>query len=155
MESPHTVEAFLMRAVLIGLRFRVRTGRSNRSDRIDNIIRPKSPGQDNRRAHKLDDAAADGPIVRYAKRPNLAVGSSMAVQEQEVSDPVVAASNSDARLVHDGNASHQEHAGQLALEGRGNVGAEQFGGSPQMDDSRLELPRPFFDQRNVVGQEQR
>ena len=45
MESPHAIEILLMRVRPIRLRFRVHASRSNRSDRIDNIIRPKPPAR--------------------------------------------------------------------------------------------------------------
>src|SRR5207248_4525528 len=98
-----------MGAVPISFGFRVDTRRSNCTDRLGDIIRAKSSSQDYGRLDGLYDAAADRPIVDHAKRTDLAVGFSMTVQEQEISDALVAVSNSDARLVHDGNASHQEH----------------------------------------------
>jgi hypothetical protein len=45
VEAPHTIEILLMRAVLIGLRFRVYAGRPHRTDRVDDIIRSKAAGQ--------------------------------------------------------------------------------------------------------------
>ena len=101
-----------MQAIPIGFGFRIYANRSNHPDCIGDIIGSKSPGQDNRRAHKLNDAAADGAIMRYSERTDLTVGFSMTVQQQEIGNPLVAAAECDARLSHDGNASHQEHAGQ-------------------------------------------
>src|SRR6185437_4390996 len=40
----------------------------------------------------------------------------MTIQKQEVGDPLIAASDLDARLAHHRDASHQEHVGQIALE---------------------------------------
>jgi len=43
-EAPHTVEILPMGAVLISLGFRIHAGRSNRSDRLHDIIRSKTTG---------------------------------------------------------------------------------------------------------------
>jgi hypothetical protein len=77
-----------VRAGLICLRLRVYTGRPNRADRLGNIVGSKTPCQDHGCSDKLDDAAADRPIVGHAKRANLAIGWLMAVQEQEIDNPI-------------------------------------------------------------------
>jgi hypothetical protein len=104
---------------------------------------------------KRDYAAADPPVVGHAERTHLAVGCSMIVQDQEVGDPLVAAGNRDAVFSHCRDTSHHEHAGQVALEGRGILGAKQFGCCAQVNDRRLEFQRPLLDRRRVGGQEQR
>jgi hypothetical protein len=91
----------------------------------------------------------------HAERADLAVGFSMAVQEQEMRNAVVAAGNLNARRTHHRDASHQVHAGQLAFEGCGILGAEQFGRSAQVDDRRLKFTRPLLDEGKVGSQEQR
>jgi hypothetical protein len=91
----------------------------------------------------------------YTERTDLAVGCSMTVQEQHIDDALITPGNRDARIVHNGDASHQGDTGQFALEGCGILGAEQFQRSAQVDDCRLEVPRPFLYQRNVGCQEQR
>ena len=63
LESTDAIEILLMRAVLIGLRFRVDTRRSNCTDRLGDIIRAKSSSQDYGRLDGLYDASTDGPIV--------------------------------------------------------------------------------------------
>src|SRR5690349_23914141 len=64
-----------------------------------------------------------------AYRTDLAIGFSMAIQKQEVGDPLVAASQCDGCLVYDGNAPHQKHSMQLALEG--SVGPSSSGAAPR------------------------
>jgi hypothetical protein len=104
-----------MRAIPIGFGFRIYANRSNHPDCIGDIIGSKPPGQNNWRPDKLDDAPADPPVVGSSKRTDLAIRFTMTVQEQEISDPLVGLGNCDARLVHDGDASRQQHAGQLPL----------------------------------------
>src|SRR5438067_6516633 len=110
MEPPHTIEILPMRAVLIGLRFRVNAGRPNYADSIGDVIRPKTPGEDNRRLDKLDDASAYAPVMGDPKCTDLTVGFSMAVQQQVIDHPVVAAGAVDADLTDHRDASHDEHA---------------------------------------------
>jgi hypothetical protein len=79
----------------------------------------------------------------------------VAIQEQEIDDPVIASGNGDAGLVHYGDASHDKHAGELVFQRRRVIRGQQFRCSAQVEDCRLELSRPLLDQRDVGGQEQR
>src|SRR5262249_12412770 len=114
------------------------TRRSNCTDRVGDIIRPKTTRQNHRYPDKLDDTMAKLPVMRYPERSNLPIRFSMAIQEQEIGNSLVAASNSNARLAHYGDASHQKHAGQLAFEGCCILWPEQFGRCAQMDSRRSE-----------------
>jgi hypothetical protein len=62
------------------------------------IIRSQSIGENNRNSDKLDDAAADGSIVGHAERTDLAIRGPMAVRQQEIGYPLVAADKRDAGL---------------------------------------------------------
>ena len=77
-----------MRAVPIGLGFRIHTGWSNRSDSIRQIIRPKTASKNNWLPNKLDDATADAPIVGDAKSTDLPIRFSVAIQECPESAPM-------------------------------------------------------------------
>src|SRR5262249_5495677 len=59
-------------------------------------------------SNKLGDPAANCPVVGSGPVANLAIGWSMAVEEQEVGDPIVAASDRNASFVHHWHASHGE-----------------------------------------------
>jgi hypothetical protein len=48
MKPPHAVEILDVRAILVGLRFRIDAGRSNRSDCIANILGAETAGRDHR-----------------------------------------------------------------------------------------------------------
>jgi hypothetical protein len=63
LKSTHTIEILLMRAVQVGLGFRIHPRRSNCTDRLGDIIRAKSSSQDYGRLDGLYDASADRPIV--------------------------------------------------------------------------------------------
>jgi hypothetical protein len=79
---------------LIRLRLRVYTGTPNREDRI-------GPSQDYGCSDKLYNAAADRPVAEHPKRANLAIEWPMAVQEQEIGNPIIIVSNGE---MNDGRA---------------------------------------------------
>ena len=76
-----TVEVFGVRSAPIGLGLRVDPGGLNRPDRVGDIVGSETAGQDRRHPNRLNDPAADTPVVGHAERPDLAVVCSMAVQE--------------------------------------------------------------------------
>ena len=53
----------------------------------------RAAGEDHGCPNKLDNATTDAPVVRQAKRADLAVGFSIAIEQQEVGDPFIAARN--------------------------------------------------------------
>ena len=62
-------------------------------DGFGDIIRSETPGKDNGCPDKLGDPAAYAPIVSDAERTDLTVGFSMTVQQQEIGNALVTASN--------------------------------------------------------------
>ena len=108
-----------------------------------------------RHADEIDDAAADPPIMRDTERPDLPVRCPVAVEQQKIRHPFIAAGKSDALLAYNRNAAHQEPARQLSFEARGLVRGKQLRCRAQMNDRRAESGGPILDQRNIGAQEQR
>src|ERR1051325_8553686 len=144
-----------MGAVSVGLGFRINTGGPNGTDCLRYIVGSQTTGKDYGCPDKLDDATADGPIMRHAECTDLSVGFPMAVQQKEVGNALITTSKRDAGLSGYRDASHQEHVRQPALYRRDSLWAEQFWCSPQVEDRRFQFACPLFDQRQVGSQEQR
>src|SRR5262245_16244036 len=64
----------------IGSSLRIDPCRTDRGDRRGDIVRAESAGKDDRNADFVDDAAAEGPIVDTAERPELPFPEIVAVE---------------------------------------------------------------------------
>src|SRR5262249_19230556 len=66
--------------------------------------------------YAFDDLPVEFPIVGYTKRANLRVTRAMAVQKQQVGNPVIALSDCDAFIADHRNTSHHDDGTTLLLE---------------------------------------
>src|SRR5262249_29025176 len=82
--------------VFVRPRFRIDAGRPHRSDRVNDVVRPQSSGDDHRNIHVLYDCSIDLPAAGHAERPDLHVAGPMAVQQQHVGNAIVAPGDGDA-----------------------------------------------------------
>src|SRR4029078_9940903 len=91
-------------------------GRTNHTDRLGDILWTKTAGQNDGRARSLNDLPADAPVMGDAKRPDLSVLRSVAVQQQVVCDSFVALSDFYALQARHRHTSHQQDIRNHALE---------------------------------------
>src|SRR5436190_15501823 len=86
LEPPHLLQVFGVGVAEVRPRLRVDAGRTNHADRLGDILWTEPAGQNDGRLRPLDDLPADAPVMGDAKRPDLSVLRSIAVQQQVVCD---------------------------------------------------------------------
>jgi hypothetical protein len=83
-EFPYPFEVLAGPIRLIGSGLRIDAGRSNSRDRLGDVFRAESAGEDDRNADALDDAPAQVPIVDTPESAELAGTRVVTVEEQKV-----------------------------------------------------------------------
>jgi hypothetical protein len=83
--------------------------------------------------------------VGHPKRANLVIEWPMAVQEQEIANPIVIASNGNASFVHYRHASHDERIRQFGFQRCHVTRRKQFRRCAQMNDRRVKFACTFRD----------
>lgn len=131
MKPAHPLKVLHMQGVLIGLCLRIDPCRTHSAYRISNVVGAEAAGKKDGDVNQLDDASADAPVVRHAKRADLPVKRAVAVEQKVVGKPIVVLGDAQLSSPKTGTLRMIRQCGSFFLSIATSAGESSSGLAPR------------------------